>query len=338
VLVTGAAGFIGSHVTRVLLDAGCEVLALVSPGDEVPWRLSDLMGVVDVNRSRSGGFESSHGRLRLLRGRLSDTPSLESSVTSWRPEACIHLAWYAEPGKYLTSDENLASLKGSLALLDVLGRSGCKNVVMTGTCAEYDTDRGWLREDGPTRPATLYAAAKLSMCLLGQQLALANKMNFAWARIFYPYGEFEDPRRMVPSLIRALLDGQRFAASSGEQIRDYIHAGDVATALWALANRGTSGVFNVCSGEPVSVRGLMETIADAVGRPGLIDFGAAPVRAWEPPVICGDNARARGVDWQPRRLRVGIEQTVRWWRTRSFKTGCRHSLTSDVVPTPQREA
>jgi nucleoside-diphosphate-sugar epimerase len=300
VFLTGASGFIGANVTRTLLAAGCSVLALALPDDPF-WRLQDVAGQITV-----------------LRGNLSDLPTLQPALAEWGPQACIHLAWYAEPGKYLHSSENLSFLVSSLALLEILTQIGCKQVVAAGTCAEYDTNWGYLREGDPTRPATLYAAAKLSFGLLGQLMAAAAGIRFAWARIFYPYGPYEDKRRVVPALIHALLNYQPFPATKGEQVRDYIHVEDVASAFWTLAEREGNGVFNIASGVPVTVRQLLETVEELVSRRGLIQFGALSYRDWEPMFICGDNQRLRNLGWSPRyTLREGIRQTVEWWRNLS---------------------
>jgi len=296
VFITGASGFIGSHVTRALLAAGHDVAALVLPNDPL-WRLCDVTGQFTV-----------------LTGALSEVTEMRQALAEWRPEVCIHLAWYAEPGKYLQSLENLSSLTSSLTLLQVLQQVGCRQVVAAGTCAEYDTDLGYLREDSPTRPATLYAATKLAFNLIGQQMAAAAGMQFAWGRIFYPYGPYEDKRRVVPALIRALLSGQPFPATPGEQVRDYIHVEDVASALVLLAEWRADGVFNVSSGVSVTIRQLMETIGEIVGRLDLIQFRALPYRDWEPMFICGDNQRLKAMGWTPRyTLDQGLQQTYRWW-------------------------
>ncbi|TAJ34652.1 MAG: NAD-dependent epimerase/dehydratase family protein, partial [Nitrospirae bacterium] len=155
VFLTGASGFVGSHVARTLLARGCEVAVLARP-DNPLWRLRDVAD-----------------QLTLLRGELSDVAAWRQALSDWRPEACIHLAWYVEPNKYLTSPENIPALTASLMLLDELIKAGCRQVVMAGTCAEYDTDAGFLREGGQTRPTTIYAAAKLSLSLIGQQVASA---------------------------------------------------------------------------------------------------------------------------------------------------------------------
>ncbi len=188
---------------------------------------------------------------------------------------------------------------------------------MAGTCAEYDTSLGYLREDGPTRPETLYAAAKLSLCLVGQQMAAENGFGFAWGRLFYLYGPHEDNRRMVPALLSTLLRGESFPASLGEQIRDYLHVEDVASGLCALTRQGTSGVFNICSGTPVTVRSLMETAQEVVGH-GSVQFGAVAYRQWDPPIICGGNRKLRDLGWNPRyTLKEGLRQTAAWWQAQA---------------------
>lgn len=301
VLVTGAAGFIGAHVVRVLLDAGREVAVVVRPGNP----LARLRDVAD--------------RLTVLPGDLAEPAALRPALVAWRPDACIHLAWYAEPGKYLTAPENVPALVAGLGLLDELIRVGCGQVVMVGTCAEYDTDVGYLREEGPTRPLTLYAASKLSLSLLAGQIAAAAGIELAWARLFYLHGPGEDERRLVPALIGALSRGEEFPASAGTQVRDYLHVEDVASALWGLAERRVGGTVNVCSGVPVTMRQVMETVGDIVGGADRIRFGALPERAWDPPFICGDNRRLRAAtEWRPRHatLRAGLTETVGWWKAR----------------------
>lgn len=297
ILVTGADGFLGAVAVEALLASGQTVGALVQPA--VPIRR--------VNVAADG--------LHLLRADLEDGAALSSLLDLFRPDACLHLAWYAEPGQYLHSPRNLALLQDSLNLIQLLAECGCGHFVGVGTCAEYDSGRGWLREDGPTRPETLYAASKLALYLCGEHLARAGGMAFAWTRVFYPYGPGEDARRMVPALITALLDGQPFPASQGDQVRDYIHVEDIAQAFVILLAQKAEGIFNIGSGEPIQVRRLMETIEEIVGSTGLIQFGALPPRDWEPPFLCADAQKLYALGWQMRYdLRSGLAATVDWWR------------------------
>ncbi|MBU0697871.1 MAG: NAD(P)-dependent oxidoreductase [Proteobacteria bacterium] len=295
VFVTGASGFIGSHVTRALLGKGHSVAVLAPPDDPLR-RLQDIRNSFEV-----------------ITGMLGDVGILQKALAKFQPEACIHLAWYAEPGQYLHSMENIQSLTASLTLLNVLINVGCRQVVMAGTCAEYDTEFGYLSELTPTRPATLYAAAKLSCCLLGQQIATHAKINFAWGRIFYPYGSQEDKRRLIPSAIDALKQGNAFPATQGEQVRDYIHVEDVAEAFCVLTEKRAVGVFNISSGLPVSIHQLLETIGNLMGRAELIQFGALSYRDWEPPFICGNNSRLKNLGWKSSYSLVnGLSETIAW--------------------------
>lgn len=301
VLITGASGFIGSHVARTLVRDH-EVIALVRPGSSVR-RLRDISE-----------------RIVIRRGCLTDGARVTEILREHKPDACMHLAWYAEPGKYLDSFENVTALSTSFSLLDALDTVGCKHIVAVGTCAEYDTDRGFLREDSPARPTTLYAAAKLSLCLMGEQMARKRGATFAWARLFYPYGPDEDNRRAIPSLIRALHAGAEFPATAGEQVRDYIHVEDVASAFVALLNQRADGVFNISSGSPVTMRFLMSHIGELIGRSELIRFGALPYRHWEPMFICGSNERLKSLGWRPAySLAAGLRQTYEWWLRQDSK-------------------
>jgi len=291
IFVTGAGGFVGSLVTRQLLESGDEVAVLCSPN------AGRLHGVLDS--------------VTVIPHRLAHRAEIRAALEAFRPDACIHLAWYAEPGKYLDSPENIPLLQQSLDLLETLISVGCGRVVMVGTCAEYDTDFGYLREDTPRKPATIYAACKLSLGLVGQQRAAAANIHFAWARLFYLYGPGEDSRRLIPSLVAALKQGKPFDATLGEQVRDYLHAHDVASALITLARQPASGVYNISSGIPITLRALMETVAEIVGGRHLIRFGALPYRPWEPMFICGDNRKLKAIGWTPRYgLQEGLKEMV----------------------------
>ncbi len=247
----------------------------------------------------------------VIRAALEDTQTLEKAVNDFKPEACIHLAWYAEPGKYLDSDKNIQSLTSSLALFRMLINAGCRHIIGAGTCFEYDTNFGYLNEDTPALPASLYAAAKLSCCITGTQLAAKSGACFSWARIFYPYGPGENQKRLVPAVINALKEGKLFQSTPGEQIRDYIHVSDVASAFSTILEKKADGIFNISSGSPISIRQLLETVADLMNQKDLIQPGSIPYRAWEPPFICGNNSRLKKLGWSPEySLRDGLQNTI----------------------------
>jgi nucleoside-diphosphate-sugar epimerase len=281
VLLTGGSGFVGSHATRALLADGHEVSLVALPDDPLR-RLAEVRARVEVTRAD-----------------LRDETAVRRHVADWKPEVCVHLAWYVEPDDYLHSIENLAALRYSLALIEALGASGCRRFVGVGTCGEYQPSDECLREDAATGPTTIYAASKLACCTIGSLLAARRGMAFVWARLFYPYGPGEDPRRLPSAAISALLRSETFKATDGRQVRDCVHAADVGRALSTLATRGEPGIYNVSSGTPATIRDVLETIARLLRRPELVEFGARPYKDFDPPVICGNNSRLRGIGWSP---------------------------------------
>jgi nucleoside-diphosphate-sugar epimerase len=301
VLLTGATGFIGSQVARVLVGAGCDVQALVRPG---------------AARDRIAGLE---GRLATIEG---DLASIADADVLGRiaPEVCIHLAWYAEPGRYLHAvGENVASLRATLDLVEALAAAGCRRLVAAGTCAEYGVPAGRtpLDEQAPLRPATPYARAKAALALAAQDIAAEAGMEFAWARLFFLYGPWEHPARVVPSAVLACLRGEAFRATAGEQVRDYLHVADAAAALWQVAASGLVGPVNVCSGEGVTLRSVLEAVEAASGSRGTIRYGEIAYGAGEWMWMRGTNARLLETGWRPGfSVETGIADTVTWWRGR----------------------
>ena len=293
ILVTGAAGFIGSHIARQLVREGHEVHALDRPQAD-PWRIKDI--------------ESS---LHFIRGDLLDSSfALPSSPFA----ACLHLAWYVEPGKYLHSPLNKDWVEASLRLARHLKDTGCRRFVAAGTCFEYATTAPPQRESTPTAPSTIYVQSKLALFHALQSI----DMDFAWVRFFYQYGPYEDPRRLMPVVINLLRRGEEVKLVPGDRIRDYLHIEDVASAVCAVAQSQLTGAVNIGSGVPVTVRDIALKIGALFDRVDLIKLGALPWSPTEPMHLLADNTKLReGTGWKPQYdLDSGLRQTVEWWKGR----------------------
>ncbi|MEY2513163.1 MAG: hypothetical protein QOJ89_521, partial [bacterium] len=235
----------------------------------------------------------------------------------------LHLAWYADHGSFWEAPENADWSRATHALLDEFaGMGGCR-AVLAGSCAEYDWGAPQpLREDAPLVPATYYGRCKHATRELAEELGRARGVDVAWGRIFFLYGPGEDGRRLVASVARALVGGERAATTAGTQLRDFLHVDDVAGAFAALVAGDVRGAVNVASGTGVAVRRIVETLAAAAGREDLLDIGALPERAGDPPAIVADVGRLRDeVGFVPAvDLARGLEQTVAWWRERRRAT------------------
>lgn len=278
VLLTGATGFVGRHVLRQLLAFGVPVTAVVRPGSAD--RLGELAGLVD----------------------LITTQDLFQENAAWWQRACegidtiLHVAWYAAPGKYLQSPRNLDCLQGTLSLARGAVAAGVRRFVGVGTCFEYDLTlgqpAGYLSTDTPLRPATTYAACKVAAFVTLAQWLATQSVEFLWARLFYLYGEGENPQRLVPYLHARLRAGEPAELTSGAQIRDFLDVSAAAEQLVAVTLSSRQGPLNICSGEGITVRALAERIADHYNGRELLRFGARPDNRFDPPCVVGVRASA----------------------------------------------
>lgn len=268
-LITGATGFIGRQVLSALNVEYLNIIPVIRTGRE-----SLLAGVDRVEQIYS-------------------TPDIFGEDESWWEARCqgvdlvIHIAWYAEPGKYLQSGSNMDCLIGSLRMARGAVKAGVKRIVGIGTCAEYDQRLGVLAVDTALNPLTAYAAAKAALFLALSQWLPTQSVDFAWCRLFYLFGEGEDPRRLVPYLRAKLEKGEPAELTSGKQIRDFMDVADAGKKIAEVALSTLTGPFNICSGIPITVRQLAEKIADEYGRRDLLRFGTRPVNLFDPPCVVG---------------------------------------------------
>lgn len=190
-------------------------------------------------------------------------------------------------GKYLQSPVNLDCLAGTLQAARGAAEAGVRRFVGTGTCFEYDLSGGTLSVDTPLKPVTVYAAAKVAAFLTLTQYLATRSIEFSWCRLFYLFGEGEDPRRLVPYLRARLAAGEPAELSSGNQVRDFMDVREAGRMLAATALGRVEGPVNVCTGLGITVRELAERIADEFGRRDLLRFGARADNLVDPARVVG---------------------------------------------------
>jgi nucleoside-diphosphate-sugar epimerase len=292
VLLTGATGFIGRQALTALASGAHEVHAVARRrGPDVPgvtWHEVDLLEEL--------------GPIKPL-----------------KPEILVHLAWYAEHGKFWTSVENVRWVEASLELLRWFAAMGGRRAVMAGTCAEYEWSRDVYPESAPIALATLYGAAKHGLHVIARGLCDELGIGLAWGRLFFLYGPFESPGRFVPSIVRPLLRGEPARMTAGTQRRDYLHSADAGAAFAALAGSELTGAVNIASGQSLSLRELGEEIARRLGREELLEVGATPMSANDPLSLVADVSRLRDeLGWTPEvSLSDGLDDVIGWWREHS---------------------
>ena len=272
VLVTGASGFVGRHLVAALLARGCQVRAVArrqAPARALPW--FDRVGFVaaDIHDPRT------------------DVAALCEGV-----DALVHLAW---PG--LPNYQGLFHLEHNLMadyrFIKHAVEAGVGQVQVTGTCFEYGMQSGPLSETLECRPANAYGLAKHSLHLFLDTLRQQVPFTLQWARLFYLHGEGQNPNSLLAALDRAIDAGQaQFDMSGGEQLRDFLPV-ETATAHLAtlLQRRDFSGVVNICSGQPIAVRSLVEPHRAARDSRIALNLGHYPYPAHEPMAFWGDARR-----------------------------------------------
>ena len=269
ILVTGASGFVGRQVLAALAARGARVRLVLREGRDVPVEAGDA--VESVLRTADVFRES----------------------PEWWASACqgvdtaVHLAWYAEPGRYLQSPLNLDCLVGTLQFARGAAAAGLRRWVGIGTCFEYDLTAGYLGVETPLRPTTPYAGAKAAVYHALSTWLPAAGVEFLWCRLFYLHGAHEDARRLVPYLRARLAAGEPAELTSGTQVRDFLDVQEAGRLIVEAAAGSGTGAVNICSGVPVTVRALAERVADEYGRRDLLRFGVRPDNLVDPPVVVG---------------------------------------------------
>ncbi|MDB5799586.1 MAG: NAD-dependent epimerase/dehydratase [Rhodocyclales bacterium] len=291
VVVTGASGFIGSWLIPVLQQAGYEVHA-ASRG---PLK---VQGAVE------------HHVDLLAEG------SAAALFRDIRADFLVHVAWYAEHGKFWQAPENADWLRASLSLIEAFFLASGRRVLGVGTCAEYDWSQGHCTEyETRETPGNLYGLSKLAAGHCAQAIAQRYGASLAWARLFFPYGPREAPKRLIPYAITQLLQGEPALCTNGLALRDFIHVEDVARALVSVMEAEVTGPVNIASGESISIASVLQEIGIAMERPDLIRLGAINESQPSAPQVTACTNRLIQCGWTPRwQFKEGLHNTIDWWR------------------------
>lgn len=278
VLLTGASGFIGRYVLGCLQSHGINT---VVAGRSLPENVS---------------------RADFVQVDLLDQSDFGKLVAESRATHLLHLAWYAEHGKYWTSPLNLRWTEATVRLVEAFCEAGGQKVVVAGTCAEYDWSYGYCREDiTPTNPATLYGIAKDATRRLTMAICAEHKIPAVWGRIFLPYGQGEDSRRLIPSLIEVFRGKRAPFGVNATAYRDFLHAADLAQAFVTVLQGEAFGIYNLCSGQPVQIGDVVRCIAHSHSADSRAVLELSTERPDESGLLVGDNQKLMSLGWKPER-------------------------------------
>ena len=309
ILVTGGAGYIGSHTVYFLRKAGHQVVVVDSLArghrDAVA---ADILRVLD----------------------LRDTDGLTSLMTQEHVDAVVHFAAYIAVGEstklpelYFTNN-----VSGSISLFDAMLRAGVKRVVFSSTAAAYGIpQRVPISEDEPFAPINPYGESKVMTEKILEWLDRYREFRSIRLRYFNAcgaeteagLGERHEPEtHLLPLILKAVLTGEpvtlfgdTYPTPDGTCIRDYIHVSDLAEAhvlaVEYLLNAGASNVFNVGTGEGHSVKEVLASVERVTGK--AVPFTMGPQREGDPPSLVADSSKLqRTLGWKP--VRANLDRIV----------------------------
>ena len=294
ILVTGGAGYIGSHTCKLLAQEGY-----------TPVTYDNLVY----------GHEHAVKWGPLEVGELADAKRLASVIETYQPLAVVHFAAYslvgesvANPAKYYQNN-----VLGTLSLLDTMRETGLDKIVFSSTCATYGVpDELPIRETTPQHPINPYGKSKLMIEQMLADYDAAYGLRSVSLRYFNACGadrdaeigeEHEPETHLIPNVLRSLTGNQQklsifgtdYDTPDGTCIRDYIHVEDLAVghllALKHLFEGGTSDVFNLGTGDGYSVMEVVDAVERVTGR--KVPREISPRRPGDPPILTADISKAR---------------------------------------------
>lgn len=319
VVVTGGAGYIGSHAVRALVDAGHDVAVL-----------DDL----------SAGHEQAvPAGVTLVRARIHDHDAVKQLFIDHRADAVMHFAAWLAVGESVQKpvDYYQNNVTGTLTVLGAMREAGVKRFIFSSTCAVYGEPQSVpIVETLPKDPINAYGETKLTIERALPHMERAYGIKWVALRYFNAAGAHPDGTigedhanevHVIPLAIRAAnggtplrVFGEDYPTPDGTCQRDYIHVMDLADAhiraLTALERGGPSNAFNVGTGTPHSVREVIDTVSRVVGKP--VAWEPAPRRPGDPAVLYASADRARNeLGWRPKYADLEVIVRHAWqWHSR----------------------
>jgi nucleoside-diphosphate-sugar epimerase len=301
-LVTGAAGFVGANLVRALLEAGHEVVAWHRPGGE-GWRLGQLLDDVELGEVD-----------------VTDPAALDSAVAGARPDWVFHLAahgaysWQRDVERIMQT--NLVS---SVRLLEACVTRSVQAFVHAGSSSEYGFKDHPPSEDELVEPNSDYAVMKAAATLHCRSVAQRHDVHAVTLRLYSIYGPWEEPGRLMPTLVVKGLEGGLPPLVSPDTARDFVTTNDLMRAFLLAAERTDlprGSVLNIGSGVQTTLRDVVAVARKELGVEQEPDWGSEPARSWDTTAWVSDPRRALELlGWRAEDdLRAGFRRLVDWIR------------------------
>jgi len=302
VAITGAAGFVGANLTRRLLDDGHEVHLLIRP-DHAMWRIDQVRDDV-----------------RMHTADLGDRQRVEDVIRDVKPNWVFHLAAHGAYSWQTDLSEIVrTNILGTVNVAEASAKAGVETLVNTGSSSEYGYKDHAPSETEVVDPNSHYAVTKASGTMFCRFTAQKFGIRMPTLRLYSVYGPYEEPRRLVPSLVVKGMQSRLPPLANPDTARDYVYVDDVIDAYLLAATTEISdlgAVCNVGTGIQTTLRDIVDVTRDLLAVREAPTWGSLPDRTWDTNIWRADPTRIGAeLGWKPRcDVRAGLAETVGWFR------------------------
>jgi nucleoside-diphosphate-sugar epimerase len=306
VLITGANGFIGSHVVERLVKEKAEVSVIVRESSDL-WRLDEFQKNIDIYKTD-----------------LRNLDLLSKTVMQIKPDYIFHCGAYGVDGRQKDFFEAAqANIFGTMNLIHSLKNIGCKKFINVGTCMEYGNKQKIIQEDALLEPDSIYGSTKASATIIAHQMAVNYDIDLVTLRPFGVFGEKEGSHKFFPYIILSMLEDKQVNLTPCEQYRDYCYIENVVDGfVLASQNNATkNGIYNIASGDIHKLKYFVDMINNEMPSSKLPNYGALPYRENEVWRQQPDISKIRNhIKWEPKiSLQEGIAKTITWYKQNKHK-------------------
>lgn len=294
-LVVGSSGFIGAHVAAAGLAKGWDVTGLsLHPSDA-----------------------KAPSKLNRITADIADRAAVKAALGDGKVDYVVNCGGYIDHTLFVAGGRKVldAHLGGVMNLVEALDRKALQAFVNIGSSDEYGGAPAPQAEAQREAPISPYSMGKAAATHFLQMLHRSEGFPSVTLRLFLTYGPGQGRSRFLPQIIAGCLENKSFPVSAGEQLRDFCYVDDTVSAIFAAMERkeARGEVVNIGSGQPVSIRKVVETVRDIIGA-GDPRFGQVAYRPGENMALYADISRAQSLlGWKPRTgLEEGIRKTIAW--------------------------